>query len=97
MSLKGKVCVVLGASGTVGQGACVSFLQEGATLVAVSRDQGKADALKKKLIEVTKVRCSNLLVPCDSSLCGSLCPLPPPRLFYFSTFLLLLFLWCGSR
>ena len=61
MSLKCKVCVVLGASGTVGQGACVSFLQEGATLVAVSRDQGKADALKKKLIEVTKVDGSHII------------------------------------
>jgi len=49
MSLKGKICVVLGATGQVGSGASLSFLQEGATVVIVGRDQAKLEEFGKKV------------------------------------------------
>ena len=41
MSLKGKNALVLGASGTLASGAVAQFLQEGATVVVVSRTDAK--------------------------------------------------------
>jgi len=47
-NLKGKVAVVLGATGVVGSGAVHNFLASGATVVAVSRDKTKVETLAKK-------------------------------------------------
>lgn len=49
MSVAGKVAIVFGATGFVGQGATDAFVKEGATVVAVGRDQKKLEALKQKL------------------------------------------------
>jgi len=48
----GQVVVVLGATGAVGSGAVYSFLERGATVVAVGREQKKLDAL---VVEVGKL------------------------------------------
>ncbi len=45
---KGKVAVVLGATGVVGSGAVHEFLRQGATVVAVSRTAAKLDELQKQ-------------------------------------------------
>jgi len=55
MSLSGKYAVVLGATGVVGSGVVQTFLDAGATVVAVSRDTKKVEALSKRL------KSSNLL------------------------------------
>jgi NAD(P)-dependent dehydrogenase (short-subunit alcohol dehydrogenase family) len=46
-----KNVVVLGASGYIGQGACLSFLKQGYTVVAQSREQGKLESLKTALVK----------------------------------------------
>lgn len=48
-SFQGQVVVVLGATGVVGAGVARSFLDAGATVLAVSRDAGKLEALKSSL------------------------------------------------
>lgn len=49
MSLAGKIVVILGASGNVGSGAAHGFLEAGATVVLVGRDETKIKAIKEKL------------------------------------------------
>jgi NAD(P)-dependent dehydrogenase (short-subunit alcohol dehydrogenase family) len=46
--LSGKVCCVFGATGIIGSGAVHNFLQQGATVVAVSRTETKLKALLDK-------------------------------------------------
>ena len=49
MSLKGKVTVVLGASGTVGSGIARKIADEGATVAVVSRREEGLEKIKKYL------------------------------------------------
>ena len=49
MSLKGKLALVLGATGVIGSGAAYQFLKEGATVVVVSRTQDKVQELVNEL------------------------------------------------
>jgi NAD(P)-dependent dehydrogenase (short-subunit alcohol dehydrogenase family) len=48
-ALAGKVAVIFGATGYVGQGATDAFLNAGATVIAVGRDLKKLEEFKTKL------------------------------------------------
>jgi len=52
MALANKVVVIFGATGDVGSGAAHAYLQEGATVVAVSRDANKLENLRKSLGDI---------------------------------------------
>lgn len=47
--LEGKVALVTGATGGIGQASCAAMLREGARLLAVGRDPARLDQLAKKL------------------------------------------------
>jgi len=49
--LAGKVAVITGAAGNIGEHICRRYLDEGATIVMVGRDRGKLDAARQKLID----------------------------------------------
>jgi NAD(P)-dependent dehydrogenase (short-subunit alcohol dehydrogenase family) len=49
MSLKGKNALVLGATGVIGSGAAFQLLNEGATVVVVSRTESKLQELIQEL------------------------------------------------
>ncbi|KAL4447498.1 hypothetical protein ABPG75_004717 [Micractinium tetrahymenae] len=49
MALQGKVAIVTGATGIVGEGIARAFLQAGATVVAPVRDAGKEAGLRSAL------------------------------------------------
>jgi NAD(P)-dependent dehydrogenase (short-subunit alcohol dehydrogenase family) len=51
-SIKGQTAVIIGATGVVGQGVAWKYLEAGATVVAVGRDQKKLDVLRTALAKV---------------------------------------------
>ena len=55
LGLQGKVAVVTGASGGLGEATCRRFLEEGARIVAVDRDGGKIAALIARLAPLGQV------------------------------------------
>jgi len=55
MALSGKSALILGATGLVGFGAALDFLNEGANVVLVARSLAKLEETKKTLISRTKV------------------------------------------
>jgi len=61
-SFKGQTVVILGASGVVGQGVAYKYLEAGAHVVAVGREQKKLDTLKGSLgKQVTKDNFSSVV------------------------------------
>jgi NADP-dependent 3-hydroxy acid dehydrogenase YdfG len=48
-ALTGRVAVVFGATGWIGQAICSAFIRDGADLVMVSRDADRLDALQRRL------------------------------------------------
>lgn len=55
MSFAGKVAVVFGATGYVGQGVVDQYLAVGATVVAVGRELKKLEELKTKVSNPTNL------------------------------------------
>ena len=45
-NLKGKICLVAGGAGTVGEGVVTAFLKQGATVLVPSRSQERLDGLR---------------------------------------------------
>jgi len=52
MAFAGKNVLILGASGVVGSGAAVSYLDQGASIYYTSRDASKINELKEKLTKL---------------------------------------------
>lgn len=55
--LKGKVCMVTGASRGIGKAIALSFSKEKATLILVSRDQEELQTLLSKCIQQGAEEC----------------------------------------
>ena len=54
MRLENKTVVITGATGSIGKAAAKLFLEQGANLCLVGRDEGKLRALERELGKVKK-------------------------------------------
>jgi malonyl-CoA reductase / 3-hydroxypropionate dehydrogenase (NADP+) len=66
--LAGKVAVITGAGGNIGQELCRRYLQEGATIAMVGRSEASLEAVRDTLRRALRVGASRILVvPADAS------------------------------
>lgn len=69
--LDGKVALITGAAGNIGETLCRRYLEEGATIIMSGRNRQKLEDAKARLVKQTRARTARLLiVPFDASDAG---------------------------
>lgn len=56
--LRGKIALITGAAGNIGEVICTRYLEEGATVIMVGRNRGKLEDCRKRLLARTKAKAS---------------------------------------
>ncbi len=66
--LDGKIALITGAAGNIGETLCRRYLEEGATIIMVGRNRTKLEEARSRLVKLTRVRTARMiLVPFDAS------------------------------